>query len=166
MTELHAKPIIQDKFWIIEKDGENFATLTNDNNQFIMSGKSGVKLFNNKASLTKQFGKDFFVVNIIKEATYANAYEVHGYPTKTIPCNPMFDVTRRLPLYTKSSNSKSFFCAGYYLVLFNKGWLKGYCPKLATLQEHKYIGPFYTKKDMNKEYHNVTHHISDYTANY
>lgn len=160
MTELHAKPIIKDKFWIVEKNGEQFATLTNDNNQFIMSSKSGVKMFNNKESVTKTFGKDFFLVTIVKEANNAPANEVHGYPTKTFPYNSMFDITQKLPLYTKSISSKSFFCAGYYLVHFDKGWLKGFCPKLSTIQEYGYVGPFRTKHDMNKEYLNVTKHIA------
>jgi hypothetical protein len=27
MTEIHAKPIIDNKFWIVEQDGEKVATL-------------------------------------------------------------------------------------------------------------------------------------------
>ncbi len=36
MTDLHAKPIIDNKFWIVEKDGEKFATLRkNEDNRFV-----------------------------------------------------------------------------------------------------------------------------------
>jgi cell division GTPase FtsZ len=60
MTELHAKPIIENKFWIVEQDGEKIATLRkNEDNHFIMSNEDGVKVYPNKESLTRQFGKEF-----------------------------------------------------------------------------------------------------------
>ncbi len=34
MTDLHAKPIIENKFWIVEKDGEKFATLRKTTDSF------------------------------------------------------------------------------------------------------------------------------------
>ena len=59
MTEIHAKPIIADKFWIVEKDGEKFATLRkNEDNRFVMSNESGIRIYETKESLTKQFGKN------------------------------------------------------------------------------------------------------------
>jgi hypothetical protein len=88
--ELHAKPIIDNKFWIVEKSGEKFATLRKDEeNRFVLSNDTGVKIFNTKESLTKQFGKNFFVAKIVKEADNANLNEVHGFPTSTTPHNPM-----------------------------------------------------------------------------
>ena len=57
----------------------------------------------------------------------------------------MFDVSRRLPLHTKSEKSNSYFCAGYYIVKFDKGWLRRDFPKLLTLTRNPYEGPFKTK---------------------
>jgi hypothetical protein len=69
MTELHAKPIIEGKFWIVEQDGEKFGTLRkNDDNRFVLSNALGVKIYETKIELTREFGKDFFVAKIIKEA--------------------------------------------------------------------------------------------------
>ena len=124
MTEIHAKPIIDNKFWIVEKDGTKFATLRkNDDNRFVMSNETGVKIYDNKESLTRQFGKNFFVAKLVKEATDAPADEVHGYGTSTIPHNAMFDIKRKLPLFTKSEDSKSLYCAGYYVIRFDKARL-------------------------------------------
>ena len=62
MTDLHAKPIIDNKFWIVEKDGAKFATLRkSDDDRFVLSNETGIKIYDTKESLTKQFGKDFFV---------------------------------------------------------------------------------------------------------
>ena len=62
MTDLQAKAVIENKFWIVEKDGEKFATLRkSDDNRFVMSNEAGIKIYETKKSLTDQFGKDFFV---------------------------------------------------------------------------------------------------------
>ena len=74
--------------------------------------------------------------------------DVHGYPTRTIPYNSMFDIQRKLPLFTKSEKSKSVYCAGYYLIKFNVNWLKSYCPKLITVERNEYMGPYKTELEM------------------
>jgi hypothetical protein len=157
MTDLHAKPIIENKFWIVEKDGEKFATLRkNDDNRFVLSNEEGIKIYDTKESLTRQFGKDFFVAKIVKEADDALPNEVHSYATSVTPHNAMFDIQRKLPLFTKSSDSKSLYCAGYYVIRFEKGWVKSFCPKLITLQRYEYKGPFKTELEMKQVLSNVS----------
>lgn len=157
MTIIHAKPVIDDKFWIVEKDGEKFATLRkNDDNRFVMSNETGIRIYDTKEKLTKEFGKDFFVAKIIKEAHDAEPNEVHGYATSTPPHNAMFDIQRKLPLFTKSSDSKSLYCAGYYVIKFEKGWVKSFCPKLITLQRYPFKGPFKTELEMKQVLSNVS----------
>ena len=157
MTDLHAKPIIENKFWIVEKDGEKFATLRkNDDNRFVLSNEEGIKIYDTKESLTRQFGKDFFVAKILKEAHDALPNEVHGYATSVAPHNAMFDIQRKLPLFTKSGDSKSLYCAGYYVIRFEKGWVKSFCPKLITLQRYEYKGPFKTEIEMKQILSNVS----------
>jgi hypothetical protein len=157
MTDLHAKPVIENKFWIVEKNGEKFATLRkSEDNRFVMSNETGVKIYNTQSDLTKQFGKDFFIAKILKEANNSEIQEVHGYPTSSNPHNPMFDIKRKLPLFTKSSDSKSSYCAGYYVIRFDKGWVKSHCPKLITLQRYEYKGPFKTELEMKQVLSNVS----------
>ena len=150
MTDLHAKPIIDDKFWIVEKDGNRFATLRKDEDErFVLSNEAGIKIYPNRESLTRQFGKDFFIAKIVKEKRDAEELEVHDFPTSTIPHNAMFDIKRKLPLFTKSGDSKSLYCAGYYTIKFEKGWVKSFCPKLITLQRYEYRGPFKTEIEIS-----------------
>ena len=156
-AELHAKPIIANKFWIVEKDGEKFATLRkNEDNRFVLSNELGIKVYDTKEKLTKEFGKDFFVVKIVKEADNAEPNEVHGYATSATPHNAMFDIKRKLPLFTKSGDSKSLYCAGYYVIKFDKGWVKSHCPKLITLQRYEFQGPFKTELEMKQVLSNVS----------
>jgi hypothetical protein len=157
MTDLHAKPIIPEKFWIVEKGGAKFATLRkSEDNHFVMSNELGIKVYETKEKLTMEFGKDFFIAKIIKEADDAEPNEVHGYATSTAPHNSMFDVKRKLPLFTKSGDSKSLYCAGYYVIRFDKGWVKSFCPKAITLQRYEYQGPFKTEIEMKQVLSNVS----------
>ena len=157
MPELHAKPIIDNKFWIIEADGEKVATLRkNEDDRFVMSNEEGIEVFDNKESLTKKFGNEFFVAKIVKEAEDSLPNEVHGYGTSTTPHNAMFDIRKKLPLFTKSEDSKSLYCAGYYVIKFDKGWVKSFCPKLITLQRYDHQGPFKTELEMKQVLANVS----------
>lgn len=157
MTDLKAKAVIDNKFWIVEKDGEKIATLRKDEeNRFVMSNELGIRIYNNKSDLTNTFGKNFFVAKIIKEADGSEHNEVHGYPSSCSPHNSMFDIRRKLPLFTKSLDSKSHYCAGYYVIRFDKGWVKSFCPKLITLQRYPYKGPFNTEIEMKQVLNNVS----------
>ena len=60
----------------------------------------------------------------------------------------MYDVKQKLPLFTKSKNSKSLYCAGYYIIHFNKGWVKSFCPKLITIERYESQGPFNNDLEM------------------
>ena len=150
MTEIHAKPIVDGKFWIVEQDGTKIATLhKKENNKFVLSSTNGEMMFNKKDDLTKQFGKDFFLTNTkIKVTTSTDINECHGYPTSCRPYNSMYDVKRKLPLFTKSNASKSLYCAGHYIIKCDKGWVKSFCPKAITVERYPYKGPFKTDLEM------------------
>jgi len=146
MSLLHAKTVLSEKFWIVERDGEKFATLRKDDELFILTTKEGITVFETKDKILKTFGKDFFVVNYPKETE--NQCEVNGFPTNVPPYESMLNARNRLPLFLKSKLSKSLFCAGYYIIKFEKGWVKSFCPKLSTLQSNEYQGPFRTELEM------------------
>ena len=149
MTEIHAKPIVDGKFWIVEKDGSKIATLhKKENNKFILSSTNGEVMFNKKQDLTKEFGDGFFLSSNKIKVTKVDNNECHGYPTSSKPYNEMYDVKRKLPLFTKSNASKSLYCAGYYTIKFDKGWVKSFCPKAITIERYPYKGPFKSELEM------------------
>ena len=151
MTEIYAKPIVDGKFWIVEQDGSKIATLhKKENNKFVLSSTTGEVMFNKKQDLTKQFGEGFFLNNVKVKVTQSDAYECHGYPTSCRPYNAMYDVRRKLPLFTKSNASKSLYCAGYYVIKFDKGWVKSFCPKGITIERYPSKGPFKSELEMKQ----------------
>ena len=79
------------------------------------------------------------------------AKEIYNFPTSVLPYNSMYDIKRKLPLFTKSVKSKSLYCAGYYIIRFEKGWVKSFCPKLITIERYDFKGPFKTEIEMRQE---------------
>ena len=62
---------------------------------------------------------------------------------------------KKLPLFTKSKKSKSLYCAGYYIIKFEKGWVRSFCPKMLTLDRYPFKGPFRTQLEMKQELANA-----------
>ena len=146
---VHAKEIIDGKFWILEDNGEKIATLSVADNKFLLSDKKGTKFFDNIKTNERIIGKHIIWDKLA--ITEISSKEIYGYETSAHPYNPIYNLKLKLPLFTKSFNSKSLYCAGYYIIKFPKGWVKSFCPKLITLEKYEYNGPFKTKIEMKEK---------------
>jgi hypothetical protein len=157
---VRAKTLVKDKFWIVEENGQKLGTLQkqSDNGWIFLSKKDSRQVFHTPESLFTKFGVDIFVESNtprIQDEVQTDNFEVHGYPCSQHPYNPMFDVQKQLPVYTKTPKSKSQFCAGYYIICFEKGWRKAYCPKMITLSRYPHRGPIKTKLEMQQVLNNA-----------
>ena len=152
---LKAKPVLKDKFWIIENDEQRIGTMSWNDDRYMFSSNRETCFFDNKREMKKRFGTDIVWTTLGSENNKITFNHenctVHGYPTSVIPFNTMYDVKRKLPLFTKSNNSKSSYCAGYYIIRFDKGWVKSFCPKLITIERYESKGPFKTEIEMRQE---------------
>jgi hypothetical protein len=144
MTELKATPVVKNKFWIVERDGEKVATIQTTDDGIVWVDDARREKYPTIKMLKDRHNVDFVKV---AKAKLLSGHEVSGFPTSSKPHNPLYDVSRRLPIYTKDEKSKSFYCAGYYLVKLGNNWSKAYCPKLITLQRYEFRGPFKTAED-------------------
>lgn len=150
MTELIAKTILKNKYWIVEKEGAKIATIQAiDDGGFVYVQENKREKFSTIKLLTKAHNL-IFDNNYKKEKGLVEQHNVHGYPVSNKPWNVLWDVKHQFPVYTKTSKSKSFYCAGYYIIKFNNGWVKSYCPKFITLNRYQFQGPFKTKDEMNE----------------
>jgi hypothetical protein len=119
-----------------------------DKENYIVNQKGVTSLFQTQSQISEKLGKKIFFDKLdIKEEI---ELEVNNFPTSCTPYNTVLDVKRRLPLFTKSNKSKSLYCAGYYIIKFDKGWVKSFCPKLMTLEKYEYKGPFKQKIEMRE----------------
>jgi len=146
---INAKTILKDKFWIIEDNGKKMGTLTvNDENRYMYSCAEGTAFFDNKSQLNKTLGKINWSNTTISPSETPEDNIVYGLPTSTKAFNTMYDIKRKLALFTKSAKSKSIYCAGYFIICFEKGWVRSFCPKLITIERYGYEGPFKTDIEM------------------
>ena len=147
---LTAKPVIKNKFWIVEHNGKKVATIQTHPEGITFVQDEKREQFVSINLLKKKYNIKFDTVKKAKKA-HAVSYEVNGFPCDHKPFNALFNVAMKLPVFTKTTKSKSFFCAGYYLIRFNFGFVQSYCPKLITLNRYEFVGPFRTKTE-TKEY--------------
>ena len=145
--DLLAKPVIKNKYWIVEQGSVKIGTIqtVDELNGGVVYVHGNVReKFNNLKTLTKayniKFGKQ-------TEKSKTETYDVYGYPSCFKPHNEVYDVKRKVPLFTKSAKSKSFYCAGHYLVKFSGTWIPESCPKSITLSRYQYMGPFKTLEE-------------------
>ena len=148
---LLAKPIIDEKFWIIERNGEKVGTLRKTKDLVLTINQKSLKFADFK-SLCDSTKIKFATGNEVEVIEDKNKdFDVHGFPCKYKPFNDIFDLKRKLPLYTKTPKSQSFYCAGYYIIKFESGWLPSYCPKLITLGKNEFVGPYMSKFEMQEK---------------
>ena len=143
-----AKPLIPNKEWIVEADGIKLGTLSKEKTGYVFLSK-GTKIEFHDLKEVQQAMEMF--VEPPSTVKASKTKDVYGFETKTIPHNPLYDVQRKLPIYTKSAKSTSRHCAGHYIIKFPKGWVKSHCPKLITLERYPYKGPFHTDAEVRKE---------------
>lgn len=156
MPTIHAKPVVDGKFWIVEDGDTKVGVLKlTEQKKYVFSSKNNVETYDNKRKLVEHFGKEFFISKQ-ELPKQTEKQEVHGYPCSTVPQNPMYDVKRQLPLFTKSDKSKSIYCAGFYIIKFDKGWVKSFCPKLITIERYSYEGPFKSELEMKQRLNHVS----------
>jgi len=150
---LVAKPIVKDKFWIVEEDnGNKVATIQTTEDGVVFVHDQHREKFPSIKVLGKQYNILFDKTKVAKQKKKADdEYHVHEFPTSFKPFNELYDVAKKLPIFTKTSKSKSFYCAGYYIVQFNNGWVKSVSPKLITLNRYPFKGPFKDKFEMQEQ---------------
>lgn len=148
MTELIAKPVVKNKMWIVENGGIKVGNImTVDEGGVVYLHGNQREQFASIKLLSKEYNIEFVKAEKPKRVKQ-DVYDVYGFPTNSAPNNEVLDVQRYLPIYTKGTKSKSFFCAGYYIIKFSSTWVRAYCPKLITLNRYEYQGPFKTQERM------------------
>lgn len=139
---LIAKPIIKDQYWVVT-DGEKKVGNVQANNAGFLVNLNGT---NSQFSTTNDIKRK---VKITFEPLKSNRTKVQmpypQYPTTAIVYNSVFDVKRKLHLYTKTKKSKCLHAAGWFLL--EKEGIKeiSFCPKYIFIQRYPYYGPFKTE---------------------
>ena len=147
------KTLIPNKSWLIEQQGEKIGTLQKEKSMYIVLQNGQKYEIGNAKDVKEQLGIELPVDLKTKKISNANEpiNTVYNFPCSSKPYNPLYNVRKKLPIYAKSTKSKSQYCAGYYVIRFRKGWVKSFCPKLITLERYPFEGPFRTEQEMRQQ---------------
>lgn len=142
-----AKPVVDKQFWILQEDNEKIGNVEACAGGFQVKINNQVEQYKTIKMVTQRH--DIVFAPPEKVTKKSTTTDVHGYPTSGRVYNPIWDVKHKLPIYTKTNKSKSWFAAGWYEVKRGRNWKVVQDPKLITLQRYDYHGPFHTKEEAN-----------------
>jgi hypothetical protein len=150
-----AKPLIPNKSWLLETDGLKIGTLSKERSSYSIL-KNGTKItVGTVKDVKEKLGIVFYDTVKISKAD-SKEFAVYEFPCGSKPYGSVYDIRKRLPIYAKSTKSKSQYCAGYYVIKFRKGWVKSFCPKLITLDRYPFHGPYKTETEMKQALTNLS----------
>lgn len=141
---------ITEHSWIVQgEDNSHVGLLSEYNNKLtlLVQGGDNKAEFKGRDEARELLGEDIFD-NLITVTEKSKENFVNGYP---VDFEDPYEITLEgedLPLYSKTEAGNVPYCAGYYIIHFNKGPMPAHCPKLKTLQDYGYDGPFKTEMEM------------------
>ena len=106
-----ARAVMPGKFWIVEKEGIRKGTMAASPDGSINTLIDGQ---NRTYSSWDAAVKELDLSDKPERKQVEVPHEVEGYPTNCTPFNSVWDVKKKLPLFTKSEKSRSLHAAGYY----------------------------------------------------
>lgn len=142
---LIAKPVIKDKFWIITDGKDKVGNVIAQPEGYNLILNGNVEYFRNTASIKKQFHIDFTNIKIDKQKT---PLPYQQFPTPKRIYNSVFDIKRKIHIFTKSLNSKCYYAAGWYHFYEDSDLGIQCCPKYIFIQRYKYMGPYKSKDEI------------------
>jgi hypothetical protein len=143
-----AKPVIDKQFWILQENNCKIGNVEACRDGYQVRINNQVAQFKTIRMLQQRVDIEF--EHLPKTAKTGIGHEVHGYPTAGRAHNGIWNVPSKLPLYTKTAKSKSWYAAGWYAVRQGRHWETVQDPKLIVLQRYPYQGPFLTEEEANE----------------
>jgi hypothetical protein len=143
-----AKPVVDKQYWILKQDDQKVGNIQAVDDGYQITIRNKTANYKTIPMLRNRENVEFETA--AKTAKESNR-SVHGYDTGCRVYNPIWDVKHRLPLFTTSSKSKSWFAAGWYMIKQHRAWKAVQNPKLIVLERYKYQGPFHSKEEANDQ---------------
>jgi hypothetical protein len=146
MTELIAKTIIKDQFWIITDGDKKIGNIEANNAGYGLKLNGSFLQFNNTEELKERVQIRFEPLKTNKTKA---ALPYPQYPTPPRIYNSLFDIKRGLHLFTETRKSKCQHAAGWFII--DQGSVRQvvFCPKYIFIQRYPYQGPFKTEDEAN-----------------
>lgn len=144
MSTLIAKPIIKDQYWVVTDGSKKVGNVQANSAGYEVNLNGNVLQFNNTVDIKNNIKINFQPMKSNKTRVEMPYPE---YPTPTKTYNNIFDVKRKLHIFTKTLKSKCYHVAGWFTVNQNGINQVIFCPKYIFIQRYPYNGPFKTKDE-------------------
>jgi len=140
---MRAKSVIPKKYWILEDGGAMIGTLnfTGKNYKLFIPGQMEESYSCDEETILNDFKIEF----VDKQASNEECIAVKEFPTNCT--EPEVVEHEELPCFLKRKGTKTIYAAGYYIIKFPNLLGKAFCPKLSTLENYKYHGPFFEEME-------------------
>lgn len=152
MTDLIAKPIIKNQYWVVTDGDKKVGNVVADQNGFDVK-LNGTNLHFASTDDIKQ--KTKIVFESTRSQKSKQNYPYPEYPTTNKVYNSIMDIKRKLHLFTTTAKSKCFHAAGWFVIDQNGTEQICFCPKYIFIQRYSYQGPFKTETEAKQALNNT-----------
>jgi len=144
---LQIKTATPGRSWLVFDKDTKIAAVHKTDDGYLVAQQGSVIRAPSPNAVRKQLGiKHWEPEDNVEESQ--STVNLDGYQTDcAVYFEPVIEVKRHLPLFTKVPNSKCFFAAGWYRILIGNKVQVEFCPKLLTLNRNKFWGPFHTQSE-------------------
>lgn len=143
-----AKPVVAKNYWILTRGDAKIGAVTAGEDGYTVTVGARQHRFATLRTLKQRLKIDLPAPpRQIKPDTNL----VHGFDAGCRAHNSMWHVQLRLPVFTKSAKSRSWYAAGWYAVQQSRSWKIVRNPKLILLQRYNFQGPFHTREEAHDQ---------------
>lgn len=143
-----AKTVVDRNYWILTKGDDKVGAITAGVNGYTVTIGERKHRFQTLRGLQKRLKID---LPSAPRPIKLNTNLVHGYDAGCKTHNGMWHVQYKLPVFTKSSKSRSWLAAGWYAIQQSRSWKITRNPKLILLQRYKFQGPFHSREEAHDQ---------------
>lgn len=141
---LIAKPIVKNQLWVVTDGTHKVGNVEANAAGFQVKIGDQFSQFDSTKAI-ERIAQIEFQRPVKPSKTVRPSYAV--WPTQGKTFNNMFDVKRKLHVYTKTPASKCYYAAGWFRMHMNDTWQTVFCPKYIFIQRYAYTGPFMSQEE-------------------
>lgn len=139
-----AKTVVPRRYWILKNQKGKIGNIESHDHGYAVRVNNSTTTFKTLDLVRERMGVEF---DDAESPAQTLQHKIYGFPTNGVAYNAMWDLKRRVPLYTSSPRSKSWLAAGHYRIKYNNTWRHSFCPKVILLDRYEFQGPFRDKED-------------------
>lgn len=152
MNTLIAKPVVKNQYWVVTDGYKKVGNVIADGSGFNVKLNGTNTFYKNTNDIKRKTRIEFQTLKTNKTQVQL-PFATH--PTTPKVYNSIFDVKRKLHLYTKNPKSKCYHASGYYVINQSGTNEVVFCPKYIFIQRYPYIGPYKTEDEAKNMINNL-----------